>query len=172
MSGRTDGPDSGSDTGNGTVEGVAKVVALDDGYAVCEPEPTGSCGGCMSAALCGVKSGGNSRRIVARRFSLVNDVGLKVGDRVVVGIAPATLLKASAVAYALPLVLMLVAAIVAQQLGDGGDGVGALGGLGGFLVGLAIARWRAGRMTRRGELTPNFLRRVRIPPPGTDCGLD
>jgi len=162
----------GSDTGTGTVEGVAKVVALDDGHAICEPEPTGSCGGCMSAALCGVKSGGTSRRIIARRFSLVNDVGLKVGDRVVVGIAPATLLKASAVAYALPVVLMLVAAIATQHWSGGGDGAGALGGLGGFLVGLVIARWRATRMTSQGELTPNYLRRVRTPPSGTECGLD
>jgi sigma-E factor negative regulatory protein RseC len=162
----------GSDAGISTVEGVAKVVALEDGYAVCEPEPTGSCGGCMSAALCGVKSGGTSRRIIARRFSLVNDVGLRVGDRVVVGIAPSVLLKASAVAYALPLVLMLVAAVIAQRTGDGGDGTAALGGLGGFLAGLAIARWRANRMTRAGELTPNFLRRARNPLPGTECGLD
>ena len=162
----------GSDAGMETVEGVARVVALDGGYAVCEPEPTGSCGGCMSAALCGVKSGGTSRRIVARRFSLVNDVGLRVGERVVVGIAPATLLKASAVAYALPVVLMLVAAIVAQRLGGGGDGIGALGGLAGFLAGLGLARWRANRMVRRGDLTPSFLRRVRGPQPGTECGLD
>jgi len=162
----------GSDTGNGDVEGVAKVVALEDGYAICEPEPTGTCGGCMSAALCGVKSGGTSRRIIARRFSLVNDVGLRVGDRVVVGIAPATLLTASAVAYALPLVLMLVAAVVTQRSWGGGDGAGALGGLGGFLVGLVIARLCATRMTRRGELTPTFLRRAGNPQPGTECGLD
>jgi len=162
----------GSDDPLGTVEGVAKVVAVEGGVAICEPEPTGTCGGCMSAALCGVKSGGTNRRAVARRFSLPNDFGLKVGDRVVVGIPQATLLKGAALAYALPVVLMLVAAVVAQRLGDGGNGDAAWGGLGGFLVGLAVARLLANRMQARGELAPNFLRRALGPAPGSECGLD
>ena len=31
-----------------TMEAVARVVAIEGGRPVLEPEPTGSCGGCMS----------------------------------------------------------------------------------------------------------------------------
>ena len=77
------------------VEGIAHVVAVDGAVAWLVPEQTTSCGGCASASACGAKGiGTTASRLEARRFQLVNDIGLRVGERVVVGIRENALLKA------------------------------------------------------------------------------
>lgn len=149
------------------VEGIARVVAADGGKVWLEPEQTSSCGGCMSAAACGVKTG-HSRKLEARRFALANDAGLRVGERVVVGISEYALIRASATAYGIPLLLTIVAA-VAAQLAFGRDAYTMVAAALGLGAGMLIARGRAGRLSARGDLTPRFLRRLR---PGEACNSD
>ncbi len=143
---------------SGMVEGVARVVGADDGMAWLEPEQSPSCGGCMSAKLCGTRTG--SSRQAAKRFALANEFGLQLGDRVVIGIEEASLLRASLIAYALPLATMLIAAVLASKAFDLGDGGAGLAGLAGLLLGFGLARICANRLSTRGELTPRFLRRA------------
>ena len=148
------------------IEGVARVVAEDGGMVWLEPEPTGSCGGCMSAAICGHKSGSTTRRLAARRFALPNEYGLHPGDRVVVGIGERSLLRASLTAYGLPLLGMMAAAITAQVLGAG-DGMAVPATLGGLAGGLLAARLVARLLSARGDLSPQVLRRA-----GDECETD
>lgn len=152
------------------IEGVARVVAADGGTVWLEPEPTGSCSGCMSAAVCG-HGNGSSRRMASRRFALANQYDLRVGERVVIGMSEASLLRASLVAYGLPLLGMIGAAITAQVMGAG-DGRAALATLGGLAVGLVLARLSAGKLSARGDLTPRYLRRATGPGPGEACHTD
>jgi sigma-E factor negative regulatory protein RseC len=155
-------------SGRGVSEGFARVVAVEHGQAVLEPEQTTSCGGCHAAKACGVDAG--SRRLVARRFTLANDYGLRVGERVVVGIAEGTVLRAALAAFGIPLAAMLVAGVTAQRLmGDDLFSLGAtLVGLGLGL--LAVRLWTA-RKAARGELTPHFIRRAGLVPSGGACHL-
>jgi sigma-E factor negative regulatory protein RseC len=122
-----------------------------------EPEQNTSCASCHASAVCGVEPG--SRRLVARRFTLANDMALQVGERVVIGIPEATLRRASLTAYGLPLVVMLAAGLTAQGAG-GGDGAAALASLAGLAAGLLGVRWRERRLVARGELQPRVLRRA------------
>lgn len=157
-----------------TVEGIARVVRVEDDVAWFEPEQTASCGHCASSAACGASSvatgtgngiGSIARRIEFRRFPLDNSNNLAVGDRVVVGVNEGSLLKASATAYAIPLVTAILAGSIAQ--GAAGDDlvtmVSMFGGLG---LGLLTARFVAHRLAARGELSPRFLRRAA---PGETC---
>lgn len=139
------------------VEGLARVVAADAAVAWLEPEQNTSCASCHASAVCGVEPG--SRRLVARRFTLANDQGLHVGERVVIGIPEDTLRRASLTAYGLPLVVMLAAGLTAQGAG-GGDGGAALASLGGLAAGLLLVRWRERRLVALGELQPRVLRRA------------
>lgn len=151
-------------------EGLARVVSLDGNMVWLEPEQTTACGGCASAKVCGAEPG--SRRLVARRFALVNRENLRVGDRVVVGVTSSTLLRASMIAYGLPLLLMLVSGVTAQKL-IGGDGAAAAATLAGLLIGLVLVRLWAKRSSARGELTPHFIRRAPAPVHDGAChGLD
>ena len=140
------------------LESVARVVAVDGGTVWLEPEPKASCSGCMSLAMCGAKGGG-IRALQARRFPLTDAPRLRIGERVVVGLPEGSVLRASATAYAVPLALMIGVGIVAQTNGAD-DLTGALAMAGGLAVGLLIARFIAGRLAGRGDLSPRFVRRA------------
>lgn len=153
-----------------TVEGIARVVRVEGKVAWLEPEQTTSCGSCASAAACGHGDSGMgtvARRIEARRFQMDNDwAQLREGERVVLGVDNRSLIRAAMLAYALP----LVSAILAGGLAQGAWGDDALtmasmaAGLG---FGLLAARLGAHRLSKRGELSPHYLRRAL---PGETCG--
>lgn len=154
-----------------TVEGIARVVRVDAGVAWLEPEQTTSCGNCASAAACGAGATGIgtvASRIEARRFPLDNPGSLTVGDRIVVGVDDRALIKASLIAYALPLLTAFIAAGFAESAW--GNDLATLGAMtAGLFGGLLAARAGARHLSARGDLAPRFLRRVR---PGEPCHTD
>ena len=142
------------------VEGIAQVVEVDGKLAWLVPEQTTSCGSCASASACGAKGiGTTASRLELRRFQLVNDTGLRVGERVVVGIRENALLKASITAYAIPLATLLSAGALAQWAA-GSDLITIAAMCAGLAVGLVFARIGAGRLLLRGDLAPRFIRRA------------
>ncbi|MGE5548690.1 MAG: SoxR reducing system RseC family protein [Solirubrobacterales bacterium] len=161
-------PDRGRTYGNDTVEGFARVVAVEGPRVVLEPEQTTACGHCVSSSVCGMGSPGNRLRL--RRFSLRNEQGLEVGDRVVVGVSESSLLKASLVAYAAPLICMLVAMVVAQRM-TGSDIAAMAGAVGGLALGFIGARLGASRLSASGDLAPKVIRRLEAPRAGDGCQM-
>ncbi|HEU0220051.1 MAG TPA: SoxR reducing system RseC family protein [Gallionella sp.] len=148
------------------VEGTAYVVAVEGNMAWLVPESGSSCGGCASASACGSKGiGTTASRLEARRFQLVNDAGLRVGERVVVGIRENALLRASITAYVIPLTTLLLAGALAQWAA-GSDIITMAAMLAGLALGLGLARLGAGRLLVRGDLVPRFIRRAS---PGETC---
>jgi len=150
-------------------EGIAQVVEVDGNMAWLVPEPGSSCGGCSSATACGTKGIGTvSSRLEARRFQLVNDAGLRVGDRVVVGVNENAVVRASITAYVIPLATLLTAGMLAQWAA-GSNMITMLAMMAGLVFGLWLARVRAGHLMARGELAPRFLRRASM---GETCNLE
>lgn len=150
-----------------TVEGVARVIAVEGDVAWLEPEQTTACGHCAGKAVCGVTPG--SPRLVARRFQLPNDHDFRVGERVIIGVAEQSIRNAALTAYGIPLLLMLVAGVTVQKMG-GGDLQSAAATLAGLAVGIGVVRLRASTLSGRGDLTPHFLRRASAV--DAECGLD
>lgn len=153
-------------TGRRMVEGVARVVAVDGAKVWLEAESMSACAGCAAKAGCGT-SAQPSRR-TPRRFAATNDLDARIGERMVVGIPENALLRASATAYLVPLLAMIVAAVAASGLG-GGDGAAALAAVAGLAAGLAFARRRAAMLTAHGGLTPVSLRRAGEALDGAAC---
>lgn len=144
------------------VEGIAQVVAVEGKLAWLVPEQTTSCGGCASASACGAKGiGTTASRLELRRFQLVNDAGLRVGERVVVGVRENALLRASVTAYAIPLATLLTAGAVAQWAA-GSDVVTMIAMFAGLALGLVFTRIGAGHLLARGDLAPRFIRRASV----------
>lgn len=132
------------------LEQAARVTRIaPDGVWVQAVESSG-CGTCGG-------QGCSTRRIAElfqrspRQFPVDCDLSLAPGDRVVVGIADGSVLKAALRLYGLPLVLMLAGALLAQEVwpGDGSALVGMLAG--------GIAGWLVGRGARAAR--PRVLRR-------------
>ena len=146
-----------------TVEGIARVVSIDGARIWLEPEQTSSCGSCASAAHCSSPGapgiGTVANRIHARRFPLDNTAGLRVGERVVIGVDYRALVRGSLVAYGLPLLTTLLAGAVAQGAWQS-DGMTIVTMVAGMGAGFACARIAARRLAARGELEPRFLRRA------------
>ena len=154
-----------------TVEGIARVVGVDGATVWLEPEQTTSCGSCASASSCGAGAsegglGTVANRIAARRFALDNTGGLRVGERVVVGVAERALIRAALTAYGLPLATALTAGGIAEGAW-GSDLATMVAMAGGLLFGLSLARIIARRLSAQGGLAPHFLRRAK---PGETCG--
>lgn len=148
------------------VEGIAQVVKIEGKTAWLVPEQGSSCGSCASASACGAKGIGTmASRLEVRRFQLVNDIGLRVGERVVVGIRENALLKASITAYVIPLATLLLAGSLAQWM-FGSELITMAAMVVGLVAGLLFSRVAAGRLHSRGDLAPLFLRRAR---PGETC---
>jgi sigma-E factor negative regulatory protein RseC len=150
-------------------EGIAQVVAVEGNLAWLVPESGSSCGGCSSAAACGSKGIGTvASRLEQRRFQMVNEMGLQVGERVVVGVSENAVLRASITAYAIPLAALLISGGVAQWMA-GHDFITMGAMLAGLIFGLWLSRVRAGKLMERGELAPRFIRRARW---GETCNLE
>ncbi|PKU21716.1 SoxR reducing system RseC family protein [Telmatospirillum siberiense] len=156
---------------DGVVESVARVISTDGVVAWLEPEKANACGGCLSAGSCSAQGGEPGRRLSSRRFTIADTFHATVGDRIVVGLSEHALLKASATAYAIPLLLMVGIALVGQLATDN-DVIAAIGAVAGLIAGLLIAKHRASRLDARGELSPYFLRFARGEGQGDNCPTD
>lgn len=137
------------DQGLRLVEAEARVVAIEGQLAWLQPEHRSGCGACASASLCGAATlaraagGGRAGRLAARCVPVAAE-RLAVGDRIVVGLRDDALARAALTAYALPLTVMLGAALVAEMAGAG-ELLIALAMAAGLVAGLALARWAGAR---------------------------
>lgn len=86
-----------------------------------------------------------------------------MGDEVVIGLDEQSLLNASLIIYGLPLVLMVLASVMAHNWAAGGSDLGAIAGaVAGLGVGFwLVQRWQAGGAGDRYQ--PRLLRVKTIP---------
>ena len=76
-----------------------------------------SCSTCQTQSKCGVSALDGLRRQSQIELSLESDQDLKIGQTVQLGIAEGAVIKASLLAYALPVLLLLIVSGTAQSLG-------------------------------------------------------
>jgi sigma-E factor negative regulatory protein RseC len=145
------------------MEGIVSVVAVEGSVAWLEPEQAGGCGNCTSSATCGATAGLGTvaKRLEVRRFPLASHPGLKIGDRVVVGVREGALVAAAMTAYALPLATMFAAGFLAQWW-FGSDSATMAATCAGLAGGFAIASLQARNRSADGQMAPRILRRAGI----------
>lgn len=151
------------------VEAEARVVAIEGGLAWLEPQQRSGCSACVAAPTCGAATlaraagGGRAGQRLAARCFPVEAERLAVGDRIVVGLRDDALAQAALTAYALPLAVMLGAALLAE-LASGREWVSLLAMAGGLVLGLALARALGARIAA----APRVLRHAAPLSGGTD----
>lgn len=140
------------------IEEQGVVVALDGDYAEVRTERRGGCGGCAADGACGTSL---LDRFLGRRAVLVrarNPAGAAVGERVLVGVSEAGLVKAALAAYLMPVLGLVVGAVVGQW--TGGDPWSILVGLLGFLLALFWLRRYSAAVAGAAGRHPIVLRRL------------
>lgn len=124
----------------------AVVVSLHGSEAEITPVGNNGCGHCASGNGCG--SGKLSQMFCSskpRVFRVGNDIRAQVGDEVEVVLPEGVLLRNSLLMYALPLMLMLAAALLVSGVGDTGEAAVLTGAAAGLLVGFLVVKQLARR---------------------------
>ena len=118
---------------------------------------TSSCEGCTSRRSCNIAEGGQEMEVEA-----LNDVGAKVGDRIVISIDSAALLKVSLMLYVFPILLMLIGAALGQKLAPvlnlNPSALSAALGITCFVIAFWVIRIRSKKMARKKEYQPRVIR--------------
>lgn len=98
------------------LEEEAAVLRVDGEIAWIDPERKSTCSGCAAKNGCGT---GTLAKVLGQRpieMRAINRIGAKPGDRVVVGIAGAALLRGSLAVYLFPLLLFFILALFGQHM--------------------------------------------------------
>ena len=141
------------------IEETASVVRVEAGVAWVATRSRSACGHCGAGNDCGTA-------MVAKLFGekenllrLDNPLDARVGERVVIGVSDSMLLKASALAYLMPL-LALIGAVALGQWSGLGEDLSTLLGFVGLGLGLWLTNYITGGSRSRKAYCPVMLRRA------------
>ena len=142
------------------IEETATVVAVTPGHAWVEASRRSACGHCGHSDHCGTGALAKLLRHGSNRLCIADPVGLHPGEGVRIAISADTLIRASLIAYLLPLLTLIAAAGLATAGGLAEGTVALLG-----LVGLGLGLWLSGRLTGgtegRERYRPSLVERIR-----------
>ena len=91
-----------------TEQGV--VIKTDAGDAWVKTVKTGACEGCSAKSACHASGSGEEMEV-----KVINEVGAKAGDRIVLSFDTGSLLKATFLLYIFPILLLLLGAVIGQE---------------------------------------------------------
>lgn len=140
------------------VEECGRIVAIDADAVWVETAAASGCGRCQEAGGCGQNS--IFRMLGDRRRQLKvasRGMSASVGDAAVVGVPAGALVRASLVAYLVPLLGLLAGALLAVTVAGGSDLVAIIGGLIGFSAGFGASHLVSVRYAARIGLMPALL---------------
>jgi sigma-E factor negative regulatory protein RseC len=141
------------------IEENARVLFVESGFAWVETARRSSCSSCSVSSGCGTSVVAKLFGERTNRLRVSDGIGVAVGDRVVIGIADAALIRASVLAYLLPLVALMSTAFAAQAAWAE-DGVVAMFGILGLLAGLWLTGLLTGTKSARERFGPVLLHRL------------
>ena len=150
----------------GMVEQTATVVRVEQGVAWVSTRSSSACGHCEARAGCGTAVMAGMRSEREHLLQVRDRLDVRAGDRIVIGVSDTVVLKASALAYLLPLGGLMTAAGLGQ-LGSLGDGPSILLGISGLGIGLWFTRRITGGEAGGPSYSPVMLRQAQTPPAST-----
>jgi sigma-E factor negative regulatory protein RseC len=129
-----------------------------------------ACAACSSRNACHGDGPGEEMRVEA-----INTANARVGDRIVLSIATASLLKASFLLYVFPILAMIVGAFLGQAVavirGMDPSGLAALGGCLFFGLAFAAIRMTGRHLEKNTRYTPEIVKIRRHRPLSTDAAV-
>jgi sigma-E factor negative regulatory protein RseC len=147
------------------IEERAVVLSVSAGVARVQAIRRSTCGACSARGACGTSL---LDRFLGRRpleLELEDTIGLAPGEEVVVGVPEEALLISSFVAYMLPLLGLIGAALIGAELAQGlapgaAEGWSLFAGMTGLVVSLLWVRARSRRMGADPRWQARLMRRA------------
>jgi len=142
------------------IEENALVLGIDNNTATLEIVRSAPCGICGQTRGCGISLWGKIFRHKSSIFKAINNINVRIGDIVVVGIEEKAVLFSSMMVYGLPLITMLIGVLIANALSpaSSGDLYAVLGALSGLAVGYAWLKGHAQTKRFDSRYQPVILR--------------
>lgn len=144
------------------IETQAVVVRVEGAVAFVQAERKSSCSGC-SESSCGTSVLANFFGQQQPQYRARNDVGAKVGDRVVVGMNETALFQGTLLLYLLPLALLFIGAVLGASLAataESRDGYAVAGAALGLVAGFVWLKTFSAKIGAGGKYQPVILSRV------------
>jgi sigma-E factor negative regulatory protein RseC len=132
-----------------TEEGIVIKISPDKAWV--KTSRTSACKACASRKSCHLSEDGQEMEV-----EVFNDVGAKVGDRILLGVATSALLKISFLLYIFP--ILVAGQKIAASLALGGSGLSVLFGFVSFVVAFALVRLRGRRLSRNQAYYPRIIK--------------
>jgi sigma-E factor negative regulatory protein RseC len=133
------------------------VVKIDAQGTWVKTTQSSACAGCSARGSCHTKPGSGDREVNA-----INTVGAVVGDRILLGIETAPLLKATFLLYVFPILALLIGAFVGHALAINlqrdATNSAVFAGILFFVASVLIMRRRANRMALQDAYRPKIIR--------------
>lgn len=144
----------------------ATVVSVSEGEVWVRCDAQQACPRCAEGRGCGGGLLGGLLRDRLRHVRAVGDAaGLAIGDRVVIGLAETTLLKAALAMYLLPLAGVVIGALLARYLVGAGEAGTIVGAVAGFATALLLVRRYGARRVADPTFHPRILGRCELTAP-------
>jgi sigma-E factor negative regulatory protein RseC len=144
------------------IEETATVIAVDGDQVLVQTQRRSSCQACSVKQGCGTSV---LAKVVGTRSSQIrvdNLLGAQVGDQIALGIEETALVKGSFLVYALPLVMMLAFALLAElmtwSLGWNAELPVILAAATGFSLSVILIRLGLSRTALKQQIQPHMLR--------------
>ena len=138
-----------------TEQGI--VIKTNSGAAWVKTVKSGNCAGCSARGSCHTMGGDDQMEVKA-----INEVGAKVGDRIILSFKTSSLLKASFLLYVFPILLLIVGAAIGQAMAPRFDfnpsGLSAIMGFSFFFAALLIIKTTADKLAKKTEYRPKVIK--------------
>lgn len=121
------------------IEESGRVVAVEEGAVWVESIRRAACDTCAAKSGCGQSALAKMGQQHKNHVRAISSLNHQIGDEVVIGVPEDVVMKGTLVAYMMPLVFMLVAAITADSM-NAGDLWVSLSGLIGLAIGFVMVR--------------------------------
>jgi sigma-E factor negative regulatory protein RseC len=154
-----------------TEEGVVfRMGTPEAGTAWVKTTRSSACESCSSKGACHVDGGGKEMEVEA-----INTADARVGDRIVLNIKTASLLKATFLLYVFPILAMIAGAVLGQTVavmkGSDPSGLSALFGFLFFVLAFIIIRVAGRRLSTNASYKPEIIKIRSHQLPSSESGV-
>jgi sigma-E factor negative regulatory protein RseC len=133
------------------------VIRTDSREAWVKTVKSGSCEGCTARGACHSLSDSGEVEVNA-----INEVGAKVGDRIVLNFETSSLLKATFLLYVFPILLLIIGAAIGQETAPyfnfNPSGFSAIIGFSFFFAAVLVIKVKANKMAKKNEYRPKIVK--------------